>query len=81
MDELGIKMNSQIDKQDENIRNIKMSQMTLEKQVSQVSNSLKLCPQGGLRGDSEPNPKQLNALITRNGLQLEKLALKREMLG
>ncbi|KAK4731924.1 hypothetical protein R3W88_024912 [Solanum pinnatisectum] len=61
MTEIGTKSNARIDKQDENIRNIHMSQMSLEKQVAQVANSLNLCPQDGLPGDTEPNPKQLHA--------------------
>ncbi|XP_049397317.1 uncharacterized protein LOC125861470 [Solanum stenotomum] len=42
MTEIGTKLNARVDKQDENIRNIKMSQMSLEKQVAQVANSLNL---------------------------------------
>ncbi|KAK4716344.1 hypothetical protein R3W88_014682 [Solanum pinnatisectum] len=75
--EIGTKTNARIDKQDENIRNIQMSQMSLEKQVLQVANSLNLRPQGGLPGDTEPNPKQLHVINTRNGLQLEELAPKK----
>ncbi|XP_015167843.1 uncharacterized protein [Solanum tuberosum] len=48
--------------------------MSLEKQVAQVANSLNLRPQGGLPGDTEPNPKQLNAVNNRSGLQIEKLS-------
>ncbi|KAH0773520.1 hypothetical protein KY290_010657 [Solanum tuberosum] len=55
--EIGTKLNARVDKQDENIRNIQMSPMSLEKQVAQVANSLNLHPQGGLPGDTEPNPK------------------------
>ncbi|XP_049344024.1 uncharacterized protein LOC125808353 [Solanum verrucosum] len=77
MTEIGTKLNARIDNQDENIRNIRMSQMSLEKQVAQVANSLNLRPQGGLPGDTEPNPKQLHAVSTRSGLQLEELAPKK----
>ncbi|KAK4725061.1 hypothetical protein R3W88_027840 [Solanum pinnatisectum] len=77
MTEIGTKLNTRIDKQDENIRNIQMSQMSLEKQVAQVANSLNLRPQGGLPGDTEPNPKQLHTISTRSGLQLEELAPKK----
>ncbi|KAK4708470.1 hypothetical protein R3W88_029395 [Solanum pinnatisectum] len=42
-----------------------------------VSNSLNLRPQGGLPDDTEPNPKQLNVVSTRSGLQLEELAPKK----
>ncbi|TMX01196.1 hypothetical protein EJD97_024959 [Solanum chilense] len=41
---MGTKLSARIDKQDENIRNIHMSQMSLEKQVAQVVNSLNLRP-------------------------------------
>ncbi|KAK4707430.1 hypothetical protein R3W88_033031 [Solanum pinnatisectum] len=54
-----------------------MSQMSLEKQIAQVANSLNLCPHDGLPGDSEPNPKQLNVMSTRSELQLEELAPKK----
>ncbi|XP_015167682.1 uncharacterized protein [Solanum tuberosum] len=74
MTEIGTKLNARIDKQDENIRNIQISQMSLEKPVAQVANSLNLRPQGGLPGDIEPNPKQLHAVSIRSGLQLEELA-------
>ncbi|XP_015159080.1 uncharacterized protein [Solanum tuberosum] len=77
MTEIGTKVSARIDKQDENIRNIQMSQMSLEKQVAQVANYLNLHPQGGLPGDTEPNPKQLHAVSTRRGLQLHELAPKK----
>ncbi|XP_049394606.1 uncharacterized protein LOC125858865 [Solanum stenotomum] len=51
--------------------------MNLEKQVAQVANSLNLRPQGGLPGDTEPNPKQLHMVGTRSGLQLEELTPKK----
>ncbi|KAK4710811.1 hypothetical protein R3W88_005324 [Solanum pinnatisectum] len=38
-----------------------------------LANSLNLHPQGGLPGDTEPNPKQLHTVSTRNGLQLEEV--------
>ncbi|KAH0742017.1 hypothetical protein KY290_035060 [Solanum tuberosum] len=68
------KINARIGKQDENMRNIQMSQMSLEKQVAQVANLLNLRPQGGLPSDTEHNPKQLNVVSTTSGLQLEELA-------
>ncbi|XP_015084303.1 uncharacterized protein LOC107027736 [Solanum pennellii] len=74
MSEMGNKLNARIDKQDENIRNIQMSQMSLEKQVAQVANSLNLRHQGGLPGDTELNLRQLHDVSTRSGLQLEELA-------
>ncbi|XP_049394594.1 uncharacterized protein LOC125858852 [Solanum stenotomum] len=51
--------------------------MSLEKQVAQVANSLNLRPQSGLPGDTKPNPKQLHAVSTRSGLQLEELTPKK----
>ncbi|KAK4737347.1 hypothetical protein R3W88_001044 [Solanum pinnatisectum] len=77
MTEIGTKINARIDKQDENIRNIQMSQMSLAKQIAQVANSLSLRPHDGLPGDTEPNPKQLNTVSTRSELQLEELAPKK----
>ncbi|KAK4717940.1 hypothetical protein R3W88_016278 [Solanum pinnatisectum] len=63
MTKIGTQLNARID--------------NLEKQVAQVANSLNLHPQGGLLGDTEPNPKQLHAVSTRSGLQLEELAPKK----
>ncbi|XP_049414822.1 uncharacterized protein LOC125877633 [Solanum stenotomum] len=77
MTEIGTKLNARIDKQDENIRNIQMSQMSLKKQVAQVANFLNFRPQGRLLSDTEPNPKQLHAVSTRSGLQLEEQAPKK----
>lgn len=57
MTEFGTKKNAKIDKHDENIRNIQISQMSLEKQVEEVANSLNLRPQGWIPGDTEPKPK------------------------
>ena len=37
------------------MKNIQMSQMSLEKQVAQMANSLNLRPQGGMPGYIEPN--------------------------
>lgn len=74
---MGTKLNARIDKTDENIRNIHMSKMCLEKPVAQVDNSLILRPQDGMPGDTEPNPKHMHALSTRRGMQLEKLAPKK----
>ena len=65
MSKMGTKLSARIDKQDENIINIQMSQMSLEKQVAQVAISLNLHPQGGLPGDIEPNPKQLHGVNTK----------------
>ena len=76
MTEMGTKLSYIIAKQNENIINIQISQMSLEKQVAQVANSLNMDLQGGLPGDTEPNPKQLHAVNTRSGLQLEELAPK-----
>ncbi|KAH0759853.1 hypothetical protein KY290_023346 [Solanum tuberosum] len=74
---IGTKINARIDKKDKNIKNIQMSQMNLEKQDVQVANSLNLRPQGGLPSDTKPKPKQLTAVSTRSGLQLEELAPKK----
>ena len=76
--EMGTKLSSRVDKQDDNIKNIHMSQMSLEKQVTQVSNSLNLHPQGGLPSDTKPKPEQLHAVSTRSCLQLEVLAPKKK---
>jgi len=79
MAKIGTKINARIDKKDENIRNIQMTQISLEKQVVEVANSLNLRPQGGLPSDTEPNPKQLNVVSTRSGIQLEELAPKKRV--
>ncbi|XP_049381305.1 uncharacterized protein LOC125845836 [Solanum stenotomum] len=77
MAEIGTKINARIDRKDENIRNIQISRMSLEKQVAQVGNSLNLRPQGGFPSDTELNPKKLNVVSTRSGLQLKELAPKK----
>ena len=76
MSKMDTKLNATIDKQDENIRNIHISELSLEKQVVQVENSLNLRSQGGLPSDTEPNPKQLHMVSTRSELQLEELNQK-----
>ncbi|XP_049368380.1 uncharacterized protein LOC125833274 [Solanum verrucosum] len=70
------KINARVDRQDETLRNIQMPQLNLDKQVAKVANSLNLHPQGGLPGNTEPDPKQLNVVITRSRLQLKELAQK-----
>ena len=45
MPKMGTKLSARIDKQDENIINIQMSQMSLEKKIAQVANSLNFFPQ------------------------------------
>lgn len=51
-----------------------MTQIRLKKQVGKVASLLKLHPEGVITSDTKPNPKQLNVVITRSGLQLEELA-------
>lgn len=67
MVEIGTKNNVRIDKQDENIRNIQVSQMSLEKQNAQVANSLNLHPQGSFSDDTEPNINQLYMWVIEVG--------------
>lgn len=45
-------LSARIDMQYDNIRNIQMSHMSLEKQVVKVANYLNFNPQGGLRDDT-----------------------------
>lgn len=80
MIEIGMKIKGMIYKEVENIRNIQMSQMSLEKQVAQVANSLNLDPQGGSPSDTKPNPMKLNLLRTRSGIKLEELAPKKRIM-
>lgn len=47
MPEMGTKLSARVVKQDENIKSIQMSQMSLNKQVVQVANSLNLLPKVG----------------------------------
>ncbi|KAH0734954.1 hypothetical protein KY285_010661 [Solanum tuberosum] len=47
------------------VANAELLQKLMEGIVAQLANSLNLRPQGGLPGDTEPNPKQLNAGIPK----------------
>ncbi|XP_049381205.1 uncharacterized protein LOC125845707 [Solanum stenotomum] len=51
----------------------------LEKQFRQFGSAQNSRPQGELPGNTDPNPKQVNVVgtLTRSGLQLEELALKK----
>lgn len=71
--EMRTKLSARIDKPDENISKIYMSQMSWEKKIVQMSSYLNLYIKGGLPSDIEPNLKKLHVISTRNGLQLEEL--------
>ncbi|XP_049364731.1 uncharacterized protein LOC125829559 [Solanum verrucosum] len=53
------------------------SAKNLEKQFGQFASAQNSRPQGGLSGNTDPNPKQVNAVGTHSGLQLEELAPKK----
>lgn len=67
IEKIGTKINAKVYKKYENIRNILMSQMSMEKQITHVANSQNLRPKGSLPTDIEPKPKQLNMVSTRSG--------------
>lgn len=60
-----------------NVRNNQLATQNLEKQFGQFASAQNSRPQGGLSGNTNPNPKQVNAVGTRSGLQLEELAPKK----
>ncbi|XP_015164041.1 uncharacterized protein [Solanum tuberosum] len=58
------------------VRNNQLATQNLEKQFGQFACAQNSRPQGGLPGNTNPNPKQVNALNTHSGLQLEELTPK-----
>ncbi|XP_015164961.1 uncharacterized protein [Solanum tuberosum] len=58
------------------VRNNQLATQNLEKQFGQFASAQNSRPQGGLPGNTNPNPKQVNAVSTRSGLQLEKFTAK-----
>ncbi|KAK4710898.1 hypothetical protein R3W88_005411 [Solanum pinnatisectum] len=56
------------------VRNNQLAKQNLEKQFGQFSSAQNSRPQGGLPGNTDPNPKQVNAVSTRSGLQLKEIA-------
>ncbi|XP_049355722.1 uncharacterized protein LOC125820325 [Solanum verrucosum] len=59
------------------VRNNQLATQNLEKQFGQFPSSQNSRSQGGLPGNTDPNPKQVNAVSTCSGLQLEELAPKK----
>ncbi|XP_049360466.1 uncharacterized protein LOC125825176 [Solanum verrucosum] len=60
-----------------NVRNNQLATQNLEKQFGQFTSAQNSRPQGGLPGNTDPNPKQVNAVSTCSGLQLEELTPKK----
>uniref|UniRef100_M1D8H2 Putative plant transposon protein domain-containing protein n=1 Tax=Solanum tuberosum TaxID=4113 RepID=M1D8H2_SOLTU len=56
------------------VRNNQLATQNLEKKFGQFASAQNSRPQGGLPGNTDPNPKQVNVVGTRIGLQLEELA-------
>ncbi|XP_015166935.1 uncharacterized protein [Solanum tuberosum] len=59
------------------VRSNQLITQNLEKQFGKFSSAQNSLPQGGLPRNTDPNPKQVNAVGTRSGLQLEELAPKK----
>ncbi|KAH0636432.1 hypothetical protein KY289_036347 [Solanum tuberosum] len=59
------------------LRNNQLATQNLEKQFWQFDSAQNSRPQGGLPGNIDPNPRQVNAVGTHSGLQLEELAPKK----
>jgi len=49
----------------------------MEKQFAQFSSAQNSRPQGGLLGNTDPNPRRVNEMGTRSGQQLEELSPKK----
>ncbi|KAK4731676.1 hypothetical protein R3W88_024664 [Solanum pinnatisectum] len=60
-----------------NVRNKQLATQNLEKKFGQSASAQNTRPQGGLPGNIDPNPKKVNVVGTRSGLQLEELAPKK----
>uniref|UniRef100_M1DJL4 Integrase core domain containing protein n=1 Tax=Solanum tuberosum TaxID=4113 RepID=M1DJL4_SOLTU len=58
-------------------RNNQLPIQNLEKQFGHLASAQNSRPQRGLPGNTDPNPKQVNAVGTRSGLQLKELAPKK----
>lgn len=58
-------------------RNNQLATHNMEKQFGQFASAQNSRSQGGLTSNTDPNPKQVNAIGTRNGCQLEELAPKK----
>ncbi|KAK4712830.1 hypothetical protein R3W88_018737 [Solanum pinnatisectum] len=59
------------------VRNNHLAKQNLEKQFGQFASAQNSRPQGGLPGNTDPNPKQVNAVSPHSGLPLEELAPKK----
>ncbi|XP_015168628.1 uncharacterized protein [Solanum tuberosum] len=64
---------------DVDARNNQLAIQNLEKQFGQLASAQNSRPQGGLLGNTDPNPKQVNMVGTRSGLQLEELDPKKRI--
>ncbi|XP_049381214.1 uncharacterized protein LOC125845717 [Solanum stenotomum] len=58
------------------VSNNQLVTQNLEKQFGQFASAQNSRPQGGLPGNTDPNPKQVNVVSTRSGLPLEELMPK-----
>ncbi|XP_049350311.1 uncharacterized protein LOC125814905 [Solanum verrucosum] len=58
-------------------RNNQLSIQNLKKQFGQLASAQNSRRQGGFPGNTDPNPKQVNAVGTRSGLQLDEFAPKK----
>lgn len=77
MTQKGTKLIARIYKTVQEIRNIQMSKMSLQKNVLQVQNSLNGRPQGGLTGDTEPKLDKQHEVINRIAFRLQELDPKK----
>lgn len=62
------------------LKNKQLATWNIEKQLSQLASSQNTLCQGGLRIDTDPNSKQVNAISTYSGKQLVELAPQKEVL-
>jgi len=61
------------------VRNNQLATQNLEKQFGQFASAQNSRPQGGLPGNTDPNPKQVNVVSTRSGRPLEELMPKEKV--
>ncbi|KAH0716682.1 hypothetical protein KY290_012945 [Solanum tuberosum] len=58
------------------VRNNQLATQNLEKKFGQFASAQNSRPQGGLRENTDPNPKHVNVVSTRSGCPLEELMPK-----
>lgn len=79
-EEIFKKIMAKMDKMVGDVRNNQTAIQTLEKQFGQFARAQNPHPQGGLPSNTDPNPRQVNTVGSRSGLQLEEVAPRKKAL-